>query len=615
MSGFVGCVNFKENLASKKDALISMNDSIKNRGPDESGYFTNDNILLGFKRLVIKDIDGGKQPMSFKYNSNTYVIVVDGYIYNIEELKNKLIENNISLESYSDVEVILKSYIFFREDIVNKLIGSFAFAIWDKNNKTLFMARDHLGVKPLYYTVFDNTLIFASEVKALLKYPGVEPILDEQGFCELFGIAPAHTSGITAFKNIYELKPAHYIIYDEYGICTKRYWKIKSKSHKDNLSQTCAKIRYLLEDSIKNQLVTDTPFCTFLSGGLDSSIITLYASEYCHTHNLPVLNTYSINYIDYDNNYPKASLQPSSDNYYIDLVQKKLHTDHHTIMLDPLQLAKSLESAMIARDFPGMADIDTSLLLFCKNVRPDATVAITGECADEIFGGYPWFFREDALKKETFPWSISINERQTLLNQKISKKINLKEYIYFRYRQSLSDIDFLDSDSFETTDKRKISHLALTWFMQTLLDRSERMGMYNGFEIRVPFSDYRLVEYVWNIPWEMKALNGREKGLLRYAMKDILPAEIIDKKKNPSSKTWSLTYLKTVKKMLDEIIADKNAPINNLLNRDYILQILETDGRAFTRPWFGQLMTGPQLMAYLCQVNMWLLKYNPKIEI
>lgn len=571
--------------------------------------------FFGHRRLVLNDTENGKQPMSFKYNNNSYVIVYTGQVYNIDELKNTLKENDVFLEGYSDTEILLKSYIFYKDKIVEHLTGSFSFAIWDENNKTLFIARDHLGIKPLYYTIFNNTLIFASEIKALLKYPGVETILDEQGICELFGIGPAHTSGLTAFKNIYELKPANYIVYSESGLYIKRYWKLKSKVHQDSLSKTCNKIKYLLEDSIKNQLLTDAPFCTFLSGGLDSSIITLYASEYCHQHNLPNLNTYSVDYIDNDKNFQKTDFQPNSDNYYINLMQNKLNTNHHTIMLDTPELSKALEDAMIARDFPGMADVDSSLLLFCKNVRPDATVTLTGECADEIFGGYPWFFREDALRSGTFPWSIALKERQTLLIPKISQKVDLKAYIDYRYNESLNDIDMLETDSSETSEKRKISHLTLNWFMQTLLDRSERMGMYNGFDIRVPFCDYRLVEYTWNIPWEMKALNGREKGLLRYAMKDMLPEEIVDRKKSPYPKTWNPTYLKAVKEMLSKIMDDKNAPINNLLNRDYILQIIETDGKAFTRPWFGQLMTGPQLMAYLCQVNMWLEKYEPKIEL
>lgn len=615
MCGFVGIVNLKKNISDKKQVILNMNNTLSQRGPDECGYYSEDNVLLGHRRLIVIDPDGGKQPMTYLYQGNTYTIVYNGQLYNTSELREELKQNGFNFDSHSDTEVLLKSYVYFKENVVHKINGIFAFAIWDSKNKTLFMARDHFGVKPLYYTFINNNLVFASEIKSILKFPEITAKLDRQGICELFGVGPAHTAGTTVFKNIYELKPANSLIYNEDGIHIHQYWKLRSKPHKDSLGKTCETVRYLLEDSIKRQLVSDVPLCTFLSGGLDSSIITLYAANYCKETGLSPLDTYSIDYVDNDKNFIKTDFQPNSDNFYIDLMCKKLNTNHHTVVLDTPELANALEDAMIARDFPGMADVDSSLLLFCKNVKNDATVTLTGECTDEIFGGYPWFFREDALRSGTFPWSIAIDERQQLLNPYISKKINLKEYIDYRYNESLSNIEILDEDSFETAEKRKISHLTLNWFMQTLLDRSDKMGMYNGFEIRVPFCDYRLAEYVWNIPWEMKALNGREKGLLRYIMKDILPSEIIDRKKSPYPKTWNPTYLKKVKEMLTKIMEDKNAPINHLLNREYILDILNTDGKAFTRPWFGQLMTGPQLIAYLCQVNMWLERYHPNIEI
>ena len=550
-----------------------------------------------------------------KYSFGDYVIVYNGQIYNTKELKETLLDTGFSFEGHCDTEILLKSYIHYGNDVVNHLNGIFAFAIWNSKKEELFIARDHFGVKPFFYTILNNTFIFASEIKAIFEYPGIEKILDQQGLSELFGIGPAHTAGTTIFKNINELKPAHLGIYNNSGLHIERYWKLISKPHTDNLETTCKKVKFLLNDAITRQLVSDVPLCTFLSGGLDSSIITKFAADYCKKEKLPPLDTYSIDYVDNDKNFVKSDFQPNSDNYYINLMNQNLHTNHHSIIIDTPELANALEDAMIARDMPGMADIDSSLLLFCKNVKKEMTVSLTGECADEIFGGYPWFFREDALNSGTFPWSIAINERQKLLNPDISNKINLKDYINYRYNESLSEVDILDSDSKETAEKRKISHLTLNWFMQTLLDRSDRMAMYNGFELRVPFCDYRLAQYVWNSPWEMKALNGREKGLLRYICKDFLPDEIVNRKKSPYPKTHNPTYLAKVKDMLSNIMKDNNAPINNILNHDYILEILNTDGSAFSRPWFGQLMTGPQLMAYLCQVNMWLEKYQPKIEI
>ena len=612
MCGFVGFSNLKENISSKTN-IYNMNESITSRGPDEDGYYYEEHVCFGHKRLIVIDPSGGKQPMSFMYQDTLYTIVYNGQLYNTKELRDELEENGFEFSSYSDTEVLLKGFIFWKYDVVKKINGIFSFAIWNSSKKELFLARDHFGVKPLFYTIHENTLVFASEIKALFKYPGITPKLDEESIAELFGIGPARTAGNGIFKGIFELKPAHFAIFNTSGMHTERYWKLKSKPHNDSLAKTCETVQFLLEDSINRQLVSDVPLCTFLSGGLDSSIITLYASNYCKRKNLGPLNTYSVDYVDNDKNFQKTDFQPNSDNYYINLMTEKLGTVHHTVILDTPELADALEDAMIARDFPGMADVDSSLLLFCKNVKENATVSLTGECADEIFGGYPWFFRDDALNSKTFPWSIAIKERQNLLNPEISEKVNLKNYIDYRYHESLSDVEILDEDSMETAEKRRISHLTLNWFMQTLLDRSDRMAMYSGFELRVPFCDYRLAEYVWNIPWEMKALHGREKGLLRYIMKDLLPEEIVDRKKSPYPKTWNPNYLAKVKEMLTKIMDDKNAPINNLLNRNYILEILETNGTAFKRPWFGQLMTGPQLMAYLCQVNMWLEKYKPEI--
>lgn len=615
MCGITGFVNYKKDISSYKNVLSEMTNELNKRGPDEEGFYLNNHIALGHKRLIVIDPEGGKQPKIKKFSFGEYAIVYNGQIYNTKELRETLKENGFEFNTYSDTEVLLNAYIYYGNDVVNHLNGIFSFAIWNSHTEELFLARDHFGVKPLFYTIFNDNFIFASELKAIFKFPNIPIIVDKQGISELFGIGPAHTPGLTVYKNIFEIKPAHFAIYNRSGLHTKRYWKLTSKPHTESFKETCNHLRNLLEDSINRQLVSDVPLCTFLSGGLDSSILTKLIGNYRKENGLSTISTYSVDYVDNDKNFVKSDFQPNSDNYYINLMTENSYSTNQKVVLDTPALADALEDAMIARDVPGMADVDSSLLLFCKQVKQEHTVTLMGECADEIFGGYPWFFREDALNSGTFPWSIAISERQQILNPTIAKEIDLKNYIDYRYNESLNDVQVLDTDSEETAQKRKISHLTINWFMQTLLERGDRMGMYSGLEIRVPFCDYRLAEYMWNVPWEIKALNGREKGLLRYVCKDILPEEIVNRKKSPYPKTHNPTYLARVKSMLYEIMSNPNAPINSLLNRQYILEILETDGKAFSRPWFGQLMTGPQLIAYLCQVNMWLEKYNPIIEM
>ncbi len=512
MCGIVGFVDYKKDVSKFKNVLNNMTQKLSNRGTDEEGLYINKNVALGHKRLIVIDPEGGKQPMIEKYSFGEYVIVYNGQIYNTKELRNILTQNGFDFNGHCDTEVLLKSYIHFGKDVVNHLNGIFAFAVWNTKTEELFLARDHFGVKPLFYTQYNDSLIFASELKAIFEYPGIEKIIDSQGISELFGIGPCHTPGLTAYKNIFEIKPAHFAIFNKSGLHIERYWKLESKPHTDDFKATCDNLNHLLKDAIERQLVSDMPLCTFLSGGLDSSIITKFTADYCKKEGLSPVDTYSVDYVDNDKNFVKSDFQPNSDDYYIDIMTQNSYSNNHKVILDTPELAKYLEDALIARDVPGMADVDSSLLLFCKEVKKEKTVTVMGECADEIFGGYPWFFRKDSLTSGTFPWSIALNERQNLLNKDISEKIQLKKYIDFRYNESVNEVEILDCDTKETAEKRKISYLTMNWFMQTLIDRADRMSMHSGLELRVPFCDYRLAGYMWNVPWEMKAYKGREKG-------------------------------------------------------------------------------------------------------
>ena len=392
MCGIVGFVNYKKNLPNKRNILNNMLQTLSKRGPDEEGIYIDNNASLGHKRLIVLDPQGGKQPMVEKFSAGEFVVIYNGQIYNTKELRKTLSENGFSFRSHSDTEVLLKSYIYYGKDVVNHLNGVFAFAIWNTKTKELFLARDHFGIKPLFYTEFDDGILFASELKAIFKYPNFEKILDSQGISELLGIGPSHTPGFTIYKNVFEIKPGHFAVYNSSGLKIEKYWELKSERHLEDFDETCDHLKSLLEDSISRQLISDMPICTFLSGGLDSSILTKFISDYLQKEDMAPLDTYSVDYVDNDKNFVKSDFQPNSDNYYIDIMNKNTYSKHHVVMLDTPELAKSLKDAMIARDMPGMADVDSSLYLFCKEVKKEKTVSLMGECADEVFGRIPLVF-------------------------------------------------------------------------------------------------------------------------------------------------------------------------------------------------------------------------------
>lgn len=377
MCGIVGFVNYQKDLPNKRNVLDTMLQTLSKRGPDEEGIYLNQNVAFGHKRLIVIDPQGGKQPMIEKYSLGEYAIIYNGQIYNTKELKDTLLENGFTFYTHSDTEILLKSYIYYGKDVVHHLNGIFAFAIWNTKTSELFLARDHFGVKPLFYTEFDNGFIFASELKSIFQYPNFPKIIDRQGISELFGVGPSHTPGITVYKNIYEIKPGSFAVYNHSGLHLENYWELKSQKHEENFEETCNHLDSLLKDSISRQLVSDVPICTFLSGGLDSSIITRFTADYLKEQGLPPLDTYSVDYVDNDKNFKKSDFQPNSDNYYIDVMLQHFDTNHHKIVIDTPELTTALEDAMIARDFPGMADVDSSMLLFCKNIRKGATVAVS----------------------------------------------------------------------------------------------------------------------------------------------------------------------------------------------------------------------------------------------
>ena len=613
MCGIVGWSNLKNNIRDYSDIMDEMIDTLKLRGPDSAGLKTYNHALMGHRRLIIVDPTGGMQPMTKIINNKEYTICYNGELYNTEEVRADLISKGYKFESYSDTEVLLTSYIEYGQKCADYLNGIFAFGIWDEYNQELFLCRDQLGIKPLFYSYIDGNLIFASEIKALLKHPYIDSIVDRDGLIELISLGPARTLNGAIFKDIKEIPPAHYLLFNKRGINLNEYWKLETMEHEDDIDTTKKKVREMLVEIIENQLVSDVPVCTFLSGGLDSSVISSVAFDKFKKDGLGVLNTFSIDYKDNEKYFKKNLYEPNSDPEYVKRMVEFLGSNHHNIVLNNIDLAHALDDATKAADLPGMADVDSSLYLFAKEVRKYATVALSGECADEVFGGYPWFTREyDSI--EIFPWANSIEYRKNILKPSL-KDLPIEEYVKQTCRDSINKIDKLPKESHDDRIIRELTYLNIKYQMLTLINRKDRMTMSNSLEERVPYADKRLVQYAFNFPKDIKLLHGREKGLLCEAVRGIVPDEIIDRKKSPYPKTHNPEYTREVSNMLKKILEDKSSPIHQIIDYDFVSNIVDTGGESFKEPWYGQLMTGPQVIAYLIQLNNWMKFYNVKLDI
>lgn len=602
MCGFTGWYNPKENLLKKKKIIKKMNKTLKYRGPDQTGYYYDKNLLLGHQRLSIIDLKNGKQPMNYK----NYTIVYNGEIYNTCELRDDLIEKGYVFLTNSDTEVILKGYVQYKEKILDKLEGIFAFMIYD--GSSIFIGRDRFGVKPIFYTKVNDNFLFASEIKALLKNDLVKPIIDKNSLQELLALGPSKTPGSGIFKNIYELRPAHYLQYEQNKITIKRYWQVKEEEFNDTFEECTKNVNKLLTDSIKRQMVSDVKICTFLSGGMDSSIISAVCSR-----ELNNLNTFSIDYEDNQKYFKSNEFQISTDKQFIELMSDTFKTKHHYKIINQKKLAKTLKESVIARDYPGMADIDSSLYWFSKQIKKKFKVALSGECADEIFGGYPWFYNEKIRNRKYFPWIDSIDERNNLLNKELKEKLNLKKYIELKYKETLKEVPKCRDKSEQ--QYKNLFYINMIWFMPTLLERKDRMTMRASLEARVPFADTKLIEYLWNVPTNYKLYNGIEKGLLRKSFENLLPSEIINRKKNPYPKTHNPKYTKIVKNLLKKELKNKKSILYKIFDKNALTNLIESNGSSFKNPWFGQLMTGPQLLAYLYQFSYWARKYKIILDI
>ena len=587
------------------DKIAAMLATMHRRGPDGKGYYQHHALTLLHTRLSIIDPSGGAQPMILDWGEERYVISYNGELYNTLELRRELQMLGHSFYGHSDTEVLLHGYAQWKEGVLEKLNGIYAFAVLEEHKQQVFLARDRMGVKPLFYMQHMGGLLFASEIKTILSYPGVKAELDSEGIGEILLLGPGRTPGSGVFRGIQELEPGCCGYYRQGKLQIRRYWKLQEREHAENFDETAAHVRELVTDAIRRQMVSDVPIGTFLSGGLDSSIISAICAREMDSQGKK-LDTFSVDYLDNEKFFVPGKFQPNADSEYIRIMVDTLDTRHHWSILTTEDLLGHIEAATVARDLPGMADIDSSLLAFCGDIRPQVKVALSGECADEIFGGYPWFRDPQIRDAEGFPWAQNTIQREKFLHPCFHGKLNAKEFVGDRYTQTLAECDILPGNSPTERRMKQMVNLNLRWFMQTLLDRKDRMSMYHGLEVRVPFCDHRIAAYLYGVPWEFKDHKGYEKGLLRHAMQGLLPQCVLSRKKSPYPKTHHPQYFQTASDLLRQVLVEKNEPIHQIVDREALEGLLQ---QSFAVPWYGQLMTGPQTIVYMLQVNIWMKHY------
>ncbi|MGN0169339.1 MAG: asparagine synthase (glutamine-hydrolyzing) [Lachnospiraceae bacterium] len=541
---------------------------------------------------------------------NGQYIQFEGKIYNTQEVKTTLKELAIPCDD-SVESMIMGLYKAFGADMVSRLDGVFAFSLLDRKRETIYLFRDRVGVRTLYYTMVNGMLVYSSRLDKILAYPGVKAVLDQEGACELLGLGPARTPGKTPFKDIFELKPGTYVSYNGRTLQTVTYWKLSARRHEETEQETVLHARRLFEDAMEKQ-GSEADAGVLLSGGLDSSYVAAVHKRQCERGQKP-LYTYSLDFPESRTYFAADEFQPELDRPYVDLMVKFLGSDHSYIWCALEEQLDGLIPAMRAHCLPCMADIQTTFDYFCREVGKERKILLTGECADEIFGGYPWFHMPELLNKDAFPWSPELSPRQMLLREDVKRKLRLEEYVDRKYQESLAGIDCPDWENEAEHRLRQKAYLTIQYFMQTLIRRTDIAAAGAGVDARVPFADYKLVEYAYNIPWSLKKKGGVRKYILRKMAANELPEAVYNRPKSPYPKNYDPAYQAFLCRRWKEERAG-DCPVLDLIDEKE-LQIFMDEKKDFTAPWFGQLMRGPQMLAYLLQMNAWLKEYNVEIRL
>lgn len=592
--------------------IHEMSQALIHRGPDEQSfyYFPHGAFLQNF--LLAGYIPGNFphkiQPVTIDYQENTYTMLLDGFISNPEALAMELEIRQISTKDMSLEELLLFSFIIKGADFIKDVRGGFALAIYNQNQKRLYLFRDPLGLRPLFYAKKGQALVFSSEIKGLFPYPGIKPTLDLEGLTELLSLGPARKPGSAIYAGIYEVKPGHYLTYGRDDMKETAFHWFEIKDHKDSYEDTKDNIQYLLEQSMESLKTAVMPASCLLSGGLDSSIVT---AKLAATSDAPIA-TYSLEFDNSKQHFKANAFQPALDAPYVQEMVTHLGTKHTIYNCNNQTQLDYLKKSVIAHDLPTMADVDSSYLYFCERIGKQHKVIFTGECADEIFCGYPWYHSQEDTK--TFPWSTDLGPRSILLKDDLISLIPFQECVHDAYQRTCNEIGLDGNSTPPDMLHHKNFYLTIRYFMQTLVNRGDRAAATNSMDARVPFAHQELTEYLFNVPFEMKAKNGERKHLLREYATGILPEEIRLRKKSPYPKTYDPGYETLINQELLRALSQSDCPLHAIIDKDKAESFCR-QVKDLGRPWYGQLMAGPQLVAYYLQILYWLEEYSIEIKL
>ncbi|WP_413803512.1 asparagine synthase (glutamine-hydrolyzing) [Streptomyces iranensis] len=608
MCGITGWVSFHQDARTQAPVIEAMTATLTPRGPDAGGVWLGEHAAIGHRRLAVIDIEGGVQPMTDRPDVPTSVLTYSGEIYNHHELRAQLRNLGHEFRTRGDTEVVLRAYAEWGEAVADHLDGMFAFAVWDERKRRLLLVRDRLGVKPLFWAAVDGGLAFASEPKALFAHPEIRPRVDADGLREAYSLL--FNTGPTVWSGVREVEPGGLLLLNRHGIRERRYWQLEAGVHPDDRGATVARVHDLVSTAARAQLEADVPLCSLMSGGIDSTVLTALLADELRLREGPDarIRSYAVDYSDQAESFTRDVLRTGHDTPYATEAGAFIGTDHSTVVLDPRALLdpEHRRAVVVARDSPiGVGDMDTSLYLLFGEIRKHSTVAVSGEAADEVFGGYPWFHDPKALAAPTFPWLLVTGDEAAMpLNPELGLRIG--EFRDDTHRDALAAVPHIEGESETEHRQREMQHLSLTRWLRQLLHRKDRLSMAQGLEVRVPYCDHRLVEYAFTSPWALKSFDGREKSLLRAAGTGLAPESVLHRPKNHYPATHHPDYNRGLQDMARDALADDR--VRSLADETRIKPCLDTAP--------DQLRWGHRLrLERVVDLALWLDHHQPDLAL